>query len=393
MKKQLQSLDLLKGIGILMIIMVHNRHFIMKDMTGLRLLINYGQMGCQLFFMVSGMALCYSWYHTLEKNTVSGSQLTIRQYLSYSGKFVLRRYLRLAPGFITILCVNLLLNILFMDILDLSPGFIVNRKPAAMITNILFLHGLFPDYINSVFPGGWYIGTTFLLYALFPLLVCLFEKLSALKHPWIVFIPFVLLMINCILLIFLTRLSHYTLYPYNDSFLYYFFTNQLPCFSLGILLFFQERTGFSSRCPLFVSITMFLVACGSCVYLFLMPEQNFVYTVIPSLAGLSFYWLAVCLIHLEKRSIVKQVKHRKHSILDFIVNCGRNSYSMYLVHTFVCWYGMKAITSFLTLYGYEYNDLLLYCLIYIPSVFVIYALGYYMRRLLDFFDKKLRPTG
>ena len=210
-----------------MIIMVHNRHFIMKDMTGFRQLINYGQMGCQLFFMVSGMALCFSWYHMFEKITVSGSQLTLRQYLCCSGKFILRRYLRLAPGFITILCVNLLLNILFMDILGLSPGFIVNRKPAAIIINVLFLHGLFPDYINNVFPGGWYIGTTFLLYALFPLLVRLFEKLSALKHPWIVIIPFVLLMINCILLIFLTRLSHYTLYPYNDSFLYYFFTKSI----------------------------------------------------------------------------------------------------------------------------------------------------------------------
>lgn len=60
MKKQLNTLNLLKGIGILMVIMVHNRHFIMKDMSGLRPLINYGQMGCQLFFFVSGMALCYS---------------------------------------------------------------------------------------------------------------------------------------------------------------------------------------------------------------------------------------------------------------------------------------------------------------------------------------------
>lgn len=393
MKRQLQSLDLLKGIGILMIIMVHNRHFIMKDMTGLRQLINYGQMGCQLFFMVSGMALCFSWYHMFEKDAVSGAHLTLRQYLCYSGKFILRRYLRLAPGFLFILCINLLLNILFMDIFDHSPGFIVNREPAAIITNILFIHGLFPDYVNSVFPGGWYIGTTFLLYALFPVLICVFEKAYAIKRPCIIIIPVVLLVMNCLLSRCFTGLSRNVLYPYNNSFLYYFFTNQLPCFSLGILLFFQERTEFSSRCPLFVSITMFLTTSAICVYLFLMPEQHFIYTVIPSVAGLSFYWLAVCLIHLEKQSIVKQVKRQKHSFLNFIADCGRNSYSMYLVHTFVCWYGMKEITSFLTLYRYEYNDLLLYFLIYIPSVFVIYALGRYMKLLLDFFDKKLRPAG
>ncbi len=151
MKKQLKSLNVLKGIGILMIIMVHNRHFIMKDMSGLRQLINYGQMGCQLFFMVSGMALCYSWFHLVSRYAApQEARLTVRQRLKCSGQFILRRYLRLAPGFLIILCVNLLLNVLFMDVLDHSPGFIVNRKPAAILTNVLFLHGFFPDYINNV---------------------------------------------------------------------------------------------------------------------------------------------------------------------------------------------------------------------------------------------------
>ena len=61
MNQKLKSMDIIKGIGIIMIIIVHNRHFLMLDMSGLRPLMNYGQMGCQLFFFVSGFALCYAW--------------------------------------------------------------------------------------------------------------------------------------------------------------------------------------------------------------------------------------------------------------------------------------------------------------------------------------------
>ena len=67
---KLQSLDILKGIAILMIIVVHNRHFTLQNTAGFRQLINFGQMGCQIFFLVSGMALCYSWSHSVAKQPI-----------------------------------------------------------------------------------------------------------------------------------------------------------------------------------------------------------------------------------------------------------------------------------------------------------------------------------
>ena len=33
MDKKLRSIDIIKGIGIIMIIITHNRHFIMQDMS------------------------------------------------------------------------------------------------------------------------------------------------------------------------------------------------------------------------------------------------------------------------------------------------------------------------------------------------------------------------
>ena len=45
MNQKLKSMDIIKGIGIIMIIIVHNRHFLMLDISGLRPLMNYGQIG------------------------------------------------------------------------------------------------------------------------------------------------------------------------------------------------------------------------------------------------------------------------------------------------------------------------------------------------------------
>lgn len=381
MRQRLKSLDILKGIGILMIILVHNRHFIMKDMSGLRQLINYGQMGCQIFFMVSGMSLCYSWHHhgTPDAKEIGGFKKSLA--------FMLSRYLRLAPGFYIVFLINLLLNILFIDILGHSPGVIINREPAAIVTNLLFIHGFFPDYINTVFPGGWYIGTTFILYALFPLLVCVFEKLYSLKHWLVYFIPAILLLINCIFVKYIDADTRNELYIYNNSFLYFFFPNQLPCFSLGILLYFQEKTNFSYKCPLPVSFMAFAAACAASMYLYLKPGQTFLYAVLPSLAGLSFYWLAVCFIHIERHAW--KLPPVLAPVAKFAASCGSNSYSMYLVHAFISWYGLKDMTYFLTQGGYGYNDLRLYLIMYLPSVFVIYVLGLYMKMLLDRIDKKI----
>ncbi len=406
MNKPLRSLDILKGIGIVMIIIVHNRHFIMKDMTGFRQIINYGQMGCQLFFFVSGMALCYSWYHLIQKEQRKSFPVLY-------GKFILRRYLRLAPGFLIILAANYLLNILLMDIFHYSPGFIINRSPKAILANVLFVHGIYPDAINSVFPGGWYIGTTFILYLLFPLLVTLFQKLHTVNRFLIFPLPLLFLCLNHILLKHWSIASKGSLYPYNNSFLYYFFTNQLPCFLLGILLYFQEnnidsnnphqKKYFSQKCPLLLSIALFLGTSVLAIRWYLLPEENYRYTYLPSLVGLSFYWLAVSMIHWEHRKTSllpcqkNTISHKNRGILqfltDFLAQCGKNSYGMYLVHAFICWYGVKGVTDAMKYCGYDYPDLTLYCILLLPSIFIVYVAGLYMGQLIGFIDKKLRKPS
>ena len=378
MNNRLKSLDVLKGIGIIMIIIVHNRHFIMKDMEGCRGIINYGQMGCQIFFLVSGMALCCSWFCQLAQTP---RQAFFKNYITFTA----RRYFRLAPGFLIMLALNFILNTIIIDIFHSVPGFVMNRTLPAIITNIFFIHGFFPEYINDVFPGGWYIGTAFILYLIFPFLVSLCRKLCQINLRLLYVLPLIFLIANILLLRYITKLSGGDLYPGNNSFLYYFFTNQLPCFTLGIILYFQENNrgtqSFSKRCPLAISVTLFIMTGLLSLRLFLLPEDgSYLYTVMPSLTGISFYWLAVSLIHMELKT-----PHNK--VLSFFADitskCGRVSYGMYLVHSLICWYGMKAITSALTAYGYDYNDLRLYILVLLPSILAVYIMGSYMEAFLN----------
>ncbi len=376
MNQKLKSMDILKGIGIIMIIIVHNRHFLMQDMSGLRPLINYGQMGCQLFFFVSGFSLCYAWEHLSEP----------RRAPKYA-RFVLRRYLRLAPGFLFFMIIHFSLNILLIHVLNFPAGFIMNRTLPGILTNVFFLHGLFPDYINSVFPGGWYIGTAFLLYLAFPFLYGLARRLRRLHPLCMAALPVLLLVLNVFLLDWIADLSGQKLYLDNNTFLYFFFTNHLPCFSLGIVLFFQK----SARFPLVLSVLCFIVTTGFSVYWFLHPVSRTVYALLPSLAGLSAYWLAVSFLYIETRQKTLRGK-RQHAnpLTNFLAQCGRNSYGMYLAHPLVCWYGMRALNHFLTENNGTYKDLLLYGLLLIPSVFTVFVMGLYVEKLLTWTDRRLR---
>ena len=380
MKRALKSLDILKGIAIIMIIIVHNRHFIMQDMTGFRQLINFGQMGVAIFFMVSGMVLCYSWTHQCE----SCSQKGVHNYL----RFVKRRYLRLAPGFLMILLINLLLNILFLDILEYSPGYIMNREPLGLLVNMLFLHGLFPEYINSVFPGGWYIGSTFLLYLLFPILFFLFDKIYQKRKNNVLILPFLLWFVNYLLLKKLAISSDYTIYPSNCSFLYYFFLNQLPCFSMGILLFFQEKDAICRKCPLPISLLFSILFTFLSVYLYLQPDEHrFLFTIIPFLVSIASYWFAIFLLHIEE---CHSFPSAFQIIIDFVADCGKHSYEMYLMHGFFSWYGIKAFTLALAERGIAYNDLLLYLILLPITILLVYLSSHPLSVLLNKIDSKLR---
>ena len=382
MKRTLLSLNILKGIAMIMILIVHNRHFIFYHTEGvLRQLINFAQMGVSLFFTVSGMSLCYSWNNQCKTNPSHG--------ISNYWNFVKKRYLRLALGFLIILAINLLLNFVLVDILHFSPGYIMNRDPLGLLVTILFLHGLFPKYINTVFPSGWYIGSTILLYLLFPMLFQFFQRVRRINKHIILILP----PLFCLLYFLLTKqiafYSNNTIYPYNCSFLYFFFLNHLPSFSVGIMLFFHEEEHFPQKCPLWISLLLGSLFTMLAFYLYLKPDVYYFFTIIPFLVSIASYWFALFLLHIEH---YQGFPSFLSAITGFIANCGKYSYEMYLMHGFFSWYGIKALTLYLTAQGILYNDLFLYIILLPVTIILVYTFGHLLsdtlNRIHNFLHKK-----
>lgn len=364
-RHRLQALDLLKGIAIIMIIIVHTRHFTLRDDSVFCRIVNFGQMGCQIFFFVSGLSLCFS----------------ARSRRSYSA-FVKSRYLRIAPGFYLVLLMNFLLNVVLIDWLGLPSGFIMNSAPAAILSNLLLVHGLCPAYINYVFPGGWYIGTAFLLYLLFPALFALYEYVQK-RFVWLlILLPVILWCVGFLILHALCQLGNPLLNPNNNSYLYFCFLNQLPCFSLGLTLYEQEKTDWSVRFPIQAAVLLTCLSWFVSLYLFVRPCGTYLYFLLPTLTGFAVYWTAVALLHFEKKGQLCS--------LPFLSVCGQNSYGMYLIHGFFCWYGICGLTAFLDKYIPTCPDLLLYALLLPVMLLCVYYCGQLMTKLLAGMDRLLR---
>ena len=156
--EKLPQVDLFKGIAIFMIVLTHSAHPFSLPIWA-TWLPRFGQMGCQIFLVLSAFTLCLSYERKRPR------------YLS----FVKTRFLRLALEY---WCV-LLLNTLIAGISILATGenaLGTDLNPKHILINALLLHGLVPAANNSVIRGGWFVGTIFLFYLLFPLLFRLYRS-------------------------------------------------------------------------------------------------------------------------------------------------------------------------------------------------------------------------
>jgi peptidoglycan/LPS O-acetylase OafA/YrhL len=130
---KIDRLDELKGVAIMMVILVHtSQKFILPSILSKAM--SLGQFGCQLFFVISGFSLAMSF----EQNHV------LRNYF-------FNRLISVAPGYYIAIFLFTLSSLIerlvgFEPLSEITIG--------GIITNVLFAHGLFPEYCNSVVRGG-----------------------------------------------------------------------------------------------------------------------------------------------------------------------------------------------------------------------------------------------
>ena len=149
MSRRLASLDIIKGLAMIMVILVHFNQSFSNGVDFFR----FGQMGCQLFLVVSGFGACLSFEKKCKKET---------SFVNASKSFYLSRIKTIAPPWWFMMFIIYIMNTILIQS-GHSLVFGTNRSFWGILFNALFLNGLIPQCNNNVMPGGWYIGTSMLL--------------------------------------------------------------------------------------------------------------------------------------------------------------------------------------------------------------------------------------
>ena len=298
---RLPFLDALRGWAILLVIAVHASITFQPASEFLHRLAWHGRMGVVLFFVVSAVALMLSFrQHGQEPHPVSS--------------FFIRRFFRIAPMFYLGIVLSLLLDGLSPRA-DAPQGIDVHH----VVLTALFLHGWWPDTINTVVFGGWSIAVETTFYLCFPLAVRFLRSRASLLLA---------LAGSLLLAVVLRKLTNDfffeqfapSLAPTVRAFFYQWFPNQLPSFLIGMILALAldklpPQTRKSDAIALCV---LAFAALYSCLYV--QPIQGLFGS--NHLFAAAFALLAYALANWEIPLLVNRLT----------CHIGKISFSMYIVH-------------------------------------------------------------
>jgi peptidoglycan/LPS O-acetylase OafA/YrhL len=298
------SLDFLRGLAIAGVMAIHVSQSFPSNFHAVDFAFMCGWTGVNVFYFVSAMTMCLMW-------TQRASEANPAR------KFYIRRFLRIAPLFWLAIPLYLVVN-------GTGPSANAPNGIGALqvILTATFLHGFWPDSVNSVVPGDWSIAAEMTFYLVFPLLITAF---GARRHCYLALAILLHLVNVCLFkpLAFALFSAYYG--PGHEAFvwnaLHISFLNQLPVFLVGCALFFGLRDGFArSDATMLVAFIALSFAADRAT-----GSHEFNYLMINLVLGGG---VAGC-IHLAIR----------WSPLEAL---GRNSYSMYLSH-FAIIYGLRQV--------------------------------------------------
>ena len=367
---KLYSVDLLKSLAILLILFVHTGQMFKESI--IYETAKFGQLGCQCFFVISGFTLCLSW---------DRRQVTTRE-------FFLRRYKTIAPGYYLTMLLFACITIVVQQ-LNVPHYWEANLELGGWVSNLFLIHGLFPDYMNTVVPGGWYIGTTILMYLTFPLLKRALEWMQGRSLCLTAAIPLILSLISVATWAFI-RENVPNEELGNDTFVYFSIITQYPCFVLGGVVYVLKRQ--AKKEPNRAVTTSLAVILGALsIWFFFFSEWQYTFAILPLLAaGCS----ACVLVRLIQTEDVNQYTKGVATGCKIASKISRVSYEMYLLHTlfsyFLVWYAHKVV-RYLT--GFEiFNFTGTMIVSYIVVIICSYYSAKVMRRVINKITEKITQS-
>lgn len=353
----------LKGIAILGVILVHAPLLIEGISPYIMQICKPGQLGCQLFFIISGYLMIHSW----EK--LSSLSLSFSQKYWF---FIRKRYFSLAPIYIISIIFYQILSYISTDCLHVDFFYRIVHNPLSIILNIFLLNGLDVLYFNRIVPGGWYIGVIMLFYIMLPFIYELYHHLIGKLKNSIYFIPVFFTLLSFAIQA-IVALSYRT-WDYSDrgTFLNYSIINQLPCMMVGISIAFKEkRSGlYARRNVMKLIITSFIAL----LYYYLFRNYGLAQIFQPIIVSIPFCYL---FIYMKTNfSSIPQL------IANFLTHWGELSFAAY----FTNFLGTMMFAWIITLLFSIDRPNLLFLILIIP----MYIITYYLAKPLNKFIKVLR---
>ncbi|WP_282069502.1 acyltransferase family protein [Olleya namhaensis] len=246
--QKLNYIDALRGIAILMVIVHHtSQQGSVATPYWFGKLCSLGTRGVQLFFVASAFTLYRSY-----RNRVLDENKHVKN-------FFIRRFFRIAP-------IYYLAILYFIFHKQIGVPYWLGNQPlissSNIVSNVFFVNGISPYWINSLVPGGWSITVEVMFYTLFPFL---FLKIKNINNAFTFLI--VTLLIKLVVQEFLIQFQMIPSDHIWREFIYYNLTSQLPVFAIGIIMFFLienfKNFNLVSKKIKILSIILLLLQVGS----------------------------------------------------------------------------------------------------------------------------------
>ena len=339
------SVDVVKGIAMIMVILVH---YGQNFSIGIAKVCQYLQMGCSMFFVASGFGVI-----CLIKKRYKGALNK-----ENTGKFYCSRLKALAPAWYTAFGVIFLVNTILLYSTGTTLSFGKNRGLLSIVCNLLFLNGLLPFCNNNVMPGGWYIGTTVILYAMTPLILKGLSRARN-KRAFFVISSFVGMLLWVVLYFAFSDIF------VNEGFGHFFFLVHYPEYLLGIMLYYDLSDRIIQRSQINRCL---LYGIGSLVIAVALFYAGLRWGSIPStwMTALATYFILYYLISNEQSG-------EKKLIYKVLEGFGKNTYCIYLLHAFLAGPFVRASLKLLAKIGIP-QTISFFVLIPI-TLFLSYAAG------------------
>ena len=268
------TIDFLRGVAALMVVAVHVIGSSAVCSEFLHATSQFGQLGVQLFFVLSAYTLSNSLTNSLGKGTIF---LTWIKYLS----FMIKRYFRIAPLFYFGLIIYFLFRLYIGDSQQYSF--------LSISSNLLLLHGLYltPLASNAV-PGGWTIGAEFVFYLIFPFIVIWVRG----KPKRFAFLAIASVLFATLAAIIVYRIAGKPFNITNNGQMYMSISTQFPCFVAG--MFAYHIIGHKTQSILKSSYLNLLFSILTATFVVIFWFSNYLqaikYLLIPSISGLCFFF-------------------------------------------------------------------------------------------------------